>query len=39
MDFQDIYKLARCAFRSSFLDPTEKKKYLDELDEFVSDFI
>ena len=39
MDFQDIYKLARNAFRASFLDPAEKKKYLDELDEFVSGFI
>jgi adenosine deaminase len=38
MDFQDIYRLARNSFRASFLDPAEKKKYLDELDEFVSDF-
>jgi adenosine deaminase len=38
IDSQDIYKLARNAFQGSFLDPTEKKKYLDELDEFVSDF-
>ena len=35
---QDIYKLTRNAFRSSFLDPAEKKMYLDELDEFVSGF-
>ena len=35
---QDIYKLARNAFQASFLDPAEKKKYLDELDEFVSGF-
>jgi len=35
---QDIHKLARNAFRASFLDPAEKKKYLDELDEFVSGF-
>jgi adenosine deaminase len=38
MDSQDIYKLARNAFRASFLDPAEKKKYLDELDAFVSGF-
>ena len=38
MDFQDIYTLARNAFRASFLDPAEKKKYLDELDGFVSGF-
>jgi adenosine deaminase len=35
---QDIYKLARNAFQGSFLDPAEKKKYLDELDDFVSGF-
>ena len=38
IDSQDIYKLARNAFRGSFLDPAEKKKYLDELDAFVSGF-
>ena len=38
IDTQDIYKLARNAFRASFLDPAQKKKYLDELDEFVSGF-
>ena len=38
LDSKDIYKLARNAFRASFLDPTPKKKYLDELDEFVSQF-
>ncbi len=38
MDSQDIYKLARNAFRASFLDPAQKKKYLDELDGFVSGF-
>ena len=36
---QDIYKLTRNAFQGSFLEPAEKKKYLDELDEFVSGFI
>jgi len=35
---QDISKLARNSFRASFLDPDQKKKYLDELDEFVSGF-
>ena len=39
IDSQDIYQLARNAFQGSFLDPTEKKKYLDELDGFVSGFI
>jgi adenosine deaminase len=38
IDSQDIYKLARNAFRASFLDPAEKKQYLNELDEFVSGF-
>jgi adenosine deaminase len=38
LDFQDIYKLARNAFQASFLNPIEKQKYLDELDEFVSGF-
>ena len=38
MDSQDINKLARNSFRASFLDPAEKKKYLDELDEFVFGF-
>jgi len=38
MDSQDIYKLTRNAFRASFLDPAQKKKYLDELDGFVSGF-
>jgi adenosine deaminase len=38
IDSQDIYKLARNAFRASFLDPAEKKQYLSELDEFVSGF-
>jgi adenosine deaminase len=35
---QDIHKLARNAFRASFLEPAEKKQYLNELDEFVSGF-
>ncbi len=39
LDYQDLYKLARNAFQASFLGPTEKKKLLDELDQFVSDFI
>ena len=38
IDFQDIYKLTRNAFQASFLAPAEKKKYLDELDGFVSGF-
>ncbi len=38
IDSQDIYRLARNAFRASFLDPAEKKQYLNELDEFVSGF-
>jgi len=38
LDFQDIYKIARNAFKASFLTPQEKQKYLHELDEFVSDF-
>ena len=35
---EDIYKLARNAFNASFLDPAQKKKYLNELDAFVSEF-
>lgn len=38
LDFQDIYKIACNAFKASFLTPAEKQEYLDELDEFVSDF-
>ena len=38
MDSQDIYKLACNAFRASFLDPAQKKEYLDELDGFASGF-
>jgi len=33
-----MYKIARNAFKASFLTLAEKQKYLDELDEFVSDF-
>ena len=35
---EDIYKLARNAFNASFLNPAQKKKYLNELDAFVSKF-
>jgi adenosine deaminase len=38
LSFQDIYKIARNAFRAAFLTPAEKQIYLDELDGFVSDF-
>jgi adenosine deaminase len=38
LDLQDIHKLAHNAFLASFLNPTEKQKYLDELDQFVADF-
>ena len=38
LDFQDIYKIARNAFKAAFLTLAEKQKYLDELDEFMSDF-
>ena len=38
LDYQDVYKLARNAFRASFLSPSQKKKYLDELDQFVAGF-
>jgi adenosine deaminase len=34
--FLDIYKLARNAFRASFLNPAQKQKYLKELNDFVS---
>jgi adenosine deaminase len=36
LDAQDIYKLSRNAFQASFLNPTEKKKLLGELDEYMS---
>lgn len=38
LDPQDIYKLARNSFQASFLNPTEKKKYVDELNEFMCSF-
>ena len=38
LDFHDIHKLARNAFQASFLSPIKKKRYLDELDQFVSGF-
>jgi len=38
LDSQNIYKLSRNAFQASFLNSAEKKKYLDELDEFVTGF-
>ena len=38
LESEDIYKLARNAFRASFLNPMEKKKLLGELDEFMSCF-
>ena len=38
IDSRDIYKLSRNAFQASFLAPAEKKKYLVELDEFISGF-
>jgi adenosine deaminase len=33
---RDIYNLSRNAFEASFLNQSEKRKYLDELDTFVS---
>jgi adenosine deaminase len=33
---EDMVKLARNAFKASFLDPAEKKKYLSELDDYAS---
>jgi len=38
LDYQDIYKLVRNSFQASFLNPAEKKKYLDELNEFRCSF-
>jgi adenosine deaminase len=38
LSFKDIYKIARNAFKASFLTPAEKQKHLDVLDGFVSDF-
>jgi len=36
--YQDIYNLFRNAFQASFINPIEKQKHLDELDEFVFGF-
>jgi adenine deaminase len=38
LSFKDIYKIASNAFKASFLTRSEKQKYLDELDGYVSDF-
>ena len=38
LDYQDMDQLARNAFQASFLASADKKKYLDELDAFVSGF-
>ncbi len=38
LDYQDILKLVRNAFQASFLSPPEKKKHLDELEQFGSGF-
>jgi adenosine deaminase len=38
LDAKDIYKLSRNAFEASFLNSTEKKKLLDELDAYMSKF-
>lgn len=38
LEFQDIYQIVRNAFKAAFLTQAEKQKYLDELDEFVSEF-
>jgi adenosine deaminase len=38
LDPQDIYRLACNSFQGSFLSPAEKKKYMDELNEFMSSF-
>ncbi len=38
LDHEDIFKLAHNAFQASFLSPTEKKKHLDELEQFVSKY-
>ena len=36
LDSQDIYKLCRNAFQASFLNPSEKKNFLDDLDDYMS---
>ena len=38
LNIGNISKLARNAFKASFLNPIEKKKHLNELDEFVSSY-
>jgi adenosine deaminase len=38
LNFQDIYKISRNAFKAAFLTPAEKQKYLTELDGFASEF-
>lgn len=38
LSYQDVYELTRNSFRASFLSPSQKKTYLDELDHFVSGF-
>jgi len=38
LNSQDIYKLVRNSFQASFLNPADKKKYLDELNKFISSF-
>ena len=38
LNIGNISKLSRNAFKASFLNPIEKKKYLNELDEFVSSY-
>ena len=38
LTFQDIYKISRNAFEAAFLTSAEKQRYLNELDEFVSEF-
>ena len=36
LDAQDIYRLSRNAFKASFLNPSEKKKLIGELDAYMS---
>ncbi|MEJ2163909.1 MAG: adenosine deaminase [Desulfobacterales bacterium] len=38
LNFTDIYRLCRNAFKAAFLDSAEKQKYLAELDGFASGF-
>jgi adenosine deaminase len=39
MDFTDIYRLCRNAFDAAFLNPAEKQKFIDELEEFASGLV